>query len=206
MALTNYGELKTAVANWLDDTNLTSRIPEFISLCEDRINRELRVRAMETKSTLTISSQETALPTGYLEARALYLATSPIMKLNFLDPPNFWTFYLSTQTGKPKAYTIEGENLVVGPAPDSSYSAPFLFFKAFTALSDDSDTNWIFTNARGLYLYGTLLEAAIYLEDDISILKWTALFDDLMQKTNDRDKDGRYSGDALIQRSDVGIV
>ena len=42
MAISNYTELKTAVANWLDRDDLTDRIPEFIALAESRFNRLLR--------------------------------------------------------------------------------------------------------------------------------------------------------------------
>lgn len=34
MAISNYTELQTAVANWLDRDDLSARIPEFIGLCE----------------------------------------------------------------------------------------------------------------------------------------------------------------------------
>ena len=51
MAISNYGELKTSVANWLDRDDLTERIPEFIALCESMIIRSLRIRGMETMDT-----------------------------------------------------------------------------------------------------------------------------------------------------------
>ena len=51
MAISNYSELQTAVANWLDRDDLTARIPEFIALAEARFNRVLRLRSMEAKYT-----------------------------------------------------------------------------------------------------------------------------------------------------------
>jgi len=39
MAIGTYAELQTAVANWLDRSDLTDRIQEFIDLAEARINR-----------------------------------------------------------------------------------------------------------------------------------------------------------------------
>ena len=44
MSITNYTELKTAVANFLARSDLTDRIPEFISLAEGRLSRELESR------------------------------------------------------------------------------------------------------------------------------------------------------------------
>ena len=51
MAIGTFAQLKTAAANWLDRSDLTDRIPEFIALAEARFNRILRTRDMETVST-----------------------------------------------------------------------------------------------------------------------------------------------------------
>ena len=42
MAITTFSELKTAVANWLDRSDLTDRIPEFIALAEARHRRDFK--------------------------------------------------------------------------------------------------------------------------------------------------------------------
>ena len=204
--ITTYGELKTAIANWLDDDNLTSRIPEFISLCEDRIAQNLRIRLMETSADLTVNAQEVSLPTGYLGHRRLYLSGNPVRMLNYETPDNFWQSYMSTDTAKPVAFTVEGDNFVFGPAPDTSYTGKILYYKRLTAFSDDTDTNTLLTTARGLYLYGALIEASTYLEDDVSILKWSALFDDLIDKVMTNDKRDRASGVIRMRDPAVGVV
>jgi hypothetical protein len=204
--ITTYGELKTAIANWLDDDNLTSRIPEFISLCEDRIAQNIRIRLMETSADLTINAQEVSLPTGYLGHRRLYLSGNPVRMLNYETPDNFWQSYMSTDTAKPVAFTVEGDNFVFGPAPDTTYTGKILYYKRLTAFSDDADTNTLLTTARGLYLYGSLIEAATYLEDDVSILKWSALFDDLIDKVMTNDKRDRASGVIRMRDPAVGVV
>jgi hypothetical protein len=204
--ITTYGELKTAIANWLDDDNLTSRIPEFISLCEDRIAQNLRIRLMETSADLTVNAQEVSLPTGYLGHRRLYLSGNPVRMLNYETPDNFWQSYMSTDTAKPVAFTVEGDNFVFGPAPDTTYTGKILYYKRLTAFSDDADTNTLLTTARGLYLYGSLIEAATYLEDDVSILKWSALFDDLIDKVMTNDKRDRASGVIRMRDPAVGVV
>jgi hypothetical protein len=206
MSITTYGELKTAIANWLDDDNLTSRIPEFISLCEDRIAQNLRIRLMETSADLTVNAQEVSLPTGYLGHRRLYLSGNPVRILNYETPDNFWQSYMSTDTAKPVAFTVEGDNFVFGPAPDTTYTGQILYYKRLTAFSDDADTNTLLTTARGLYLYGSLIEAATYLEDDVSILKWSALFDDLIDKVMTNDKRDRASGVIRMRDPAVGVV
>ena len=42
MAITTYAELKSSIANWLNRDDLTSVIPDFISLAEAQIARDVR--------------------------------------------------------------------------------------------------------------------------------------------------------------------
>ena len=208
MSISTYGELQTAIGNWLDDDNLTSRIPEFIALCEDRIGLDtrIRIRSMETSSDLTVNAQEVALPTGYVGHRRIYLSGNPVAVLNYEEPDNFWTSYMGSDTAKPRAFTVEGDNIVFGPSPDTTYTGKILYYKRFTAFADDADTNTLLTSARGLYLYGSLLEAATYLEDDVSILKWSALFDDIADKLKDADRMDRHPGRLRVRDPAVGVV
>ena len=208
MSIETYAELKTAIANWLKGrTDLTSRIPEFIALAEDRIAQDdrIRIRAMETSADLTINDRDTALPTGFLGVRRIYLSGSPNTRLDFLAPDDYWSRHGSSNTGQPKFYTIEGENFLWGPVPDTTYTGKLLYYKRFTALSSDSDTNWLLTNARGLLLYGALVEAAPYLGNEPRLMTWAALYDDIADKLRAADRKDRH-GSGLMQRSQYTVV
>ena len=55
MALSSYSELKSAIANWLNRSDLTDEIADdFIKLTEADFNAKLRIRAMEQIDTITI--------------------------------------------------------------------------------------------------------------------------------------------------------
>ena len=101
MSVSNYGELKTAVANWLERSDLTSRIPEFIAFGEDRIGTDLRVRAMETSADVTISGQTVALPARYLGTQSIHMDTDA-RRLEFLPRQRFWLADGSDTIGEPK--------------------------------------------------------------------------------------------------------
>ena len=52
MALSTYTELKTAIANWLNRSDLTDEISDdFIKLVESEYNAKLRVKAMHNSKT-----------------------------------------------------------------------------------------------------------------------------------------------------------
>ena len=80
MAIGTYSELQTAVANWLDRSDLSSRIPEFITLSEARINRLLRVRLMENVKVISLisGSKRYPLPSDYLQLRTIQYDASTI--------------------------------------------------------------------------------------------------------------------------------
>jgi hypothetical protein len=206
MAISTFAELKLAVANWLGREELTNRIPEFISMAEDRIAKDLRIQAMETTADLTISSQRVSFPTGFLEVRRLYLNSDSEKPLDYFSPSVFWSRSFANETGQPDAFTIEGQEFVFAPSPSSTYTGKLLYYKRFTALSAAGDTNWILTNARGILLYGALLEAYIYLEDDAGTSKYAALFDQAVTQANLSDKRGRLPMGAQPMRSQVQVV
>lgn len=299
MSIATFAELKTAVANWASRDDLTSRIPEFIALAEDRIGLKLRVRALEATRVLpmkarvavtaaevtgtgdaiiltpatavtayttgdryqfvaeasntgatvvnisAVSSQniykytggvlgaleaddiysgmtvrlyydgtqfqlvergQIPLPTGWLAGRRFYIDGSPAQALRILSPQNFWSRYLASDTAKPQAFTIEGNYLTLGPDPDGAYNIFALYYRKLTALSASSDTNWVLTNARGLYLYGALLEMETFLENDEAILKWAKLWEQCLDDAHEADEKDRYSGAPLEALSDVPAI
>jgi hypothetical protein len=85
MALTTYTELKTSIADWLNRSDLTATIPDFISLAEAQIERTLRTRQMLTRTTLTIDGEFESTQSDFLETRALKLtSTNPVTPLSFM--------------------------------------------------------------------------------------------------------------------------
>ncbi len=213
MSISTYADLKAAVKNWLNRSNLTDRIPEFIVMAAARIHygsleppfesSPLRIRAMETSVTATITGQRTQLPTGYLQARRLYLATDPIRKLDPITPEQFWETWVSSIAGVPKQFTIEGEEFVVGPSPDGNYTAKLLYYKAFTAFSDETDTNWLLTNIPQAYVHGALIEAFHFARNTDAAESSHAAFVGIINALNSSDKADRYAT-PWIARSDVG--
>jgi hypothetical protein len=201
MALATNADLEAAVANWLDDTGLSARIPEFIRLGEAMIWRKVRNRATEASETITINAQTVALPTRFLEQRRLYISDSLAPPV-FFTPEDFWARYFSTNaTGRPIAYTVEGNNLVFGPTPDSSYSGRVLFYQRPTAMADEVPT--LFTENPDLYLYAALVQSAPFLVDDSRLITWGGMLQQILddiEKANRRDRTGARP---LIARSDV---
>lgn len=202
MAISTYAELKTAVANWLDRTNLTTRIPEFIALAESQIGKDVRIRQMEKRVSASISTEYYDVPTDLIKIRNIQINTTPYLTvLEYLTPEQMDQFLATNNTGVPYYFTIIGEEFQFKPIPDQTYTAEVAYFARLTAFSGDNDTNWLLTNYPDIYLYGTLIAAEPYVDNDKEIQKWSALYNRGVQAANKQDKESRFSGTTLRRRS-----
>lgn len=177
MAITNYSNLQTAVANWLGRSDLTTYIPDFITLAESRIYRELRIRAMEAALSDTIASGVIAVPSDYLEMKTLNIShANRLYNLERRDADWIYQAYPSrVSDGIPCFYAVDGSNIVFGPYPDSTYSVVGTYYKRLTALSSSS-TNWFTTNAPDLLLFASLCEAEPFLVNDNRVTLWESKY------------------------------
>ena len=168
MAISTYTELKTAIANFLARDDLTSVIPDFIQLAEATMSRELETRSQEKRATATLTSGDEyiALPTDLREVREVKLNTTPLTVLTYYSPVALDSNFSSGGVGKPKGFSIIGDEMKMRPVPDDSYTAEIIYIGSITALSDSNATNNILTRSPDAYLYGSLAEAYAYLLDE----------------------------------------
>jgi hypothetical protein len=173
MSITTYTELKTSVGNWLNRSDLATYIPDFITLGEKRIYRELRIRAMEASLSGTIASGVIAVPSGYVAMKYAYVSASPIGKLQRKDAEWIYQNYPTRSSdSQPKFFAREADNFIFGPYPDSTYTIKGLYYKRLDALSASNETNWFTTNAPDLLLWASLCESAPFLKADNRIMVW----------------------------------
>lgn len=215
MTIATFADLKSQVASFLNRSNLTSQISVFVQMAEDRMaygskeqpfqSEPLRIRAMETSADLALvgGTQTVALPTGFLQQRRLYISATPNIEVDYLTPTLFWNNWVSSTSGLPTEYTVEGENIVFGPTPDTAYTGKILYYKQFTALANDSDTNWLLTNSPAAYLWGTLLEAYRFVRNMEQAQSAANIFTGLINGLNDANKLDRFTG-PWTTRSDTG--
>ena len=207
MALSTYTELKDAVADWLDRSDLTARIPDFITLAEARVSRDLRIRAMEVRSTMTTTAgkQYFNLPTNYIQMRNIQLNTNPTAALEYITPEMLDRLYGSNTTGKPRAYTLIGDEIQLAPIPDSTYTLEMAFYEKFSPLGDGTGgsvvSNWLTSNAPDVLLYGALLEAEPFIKNDERVGLWVNAYNSAITKIQSADSRDRHSGSAMRVRN-----
>jgi hypothetical protein len=203
MALTTYTELKASIADWLNRTHLTTTIPDFISLAEAQIERALRTRQMIVRANASFDSEYGAVPADFLETKSLKLtSTNPLTPLAFLsidDMDAARSHY--TASGRPRFFSVVGGQFRISPTPDATYTAELIYFAKLAKLSSTVASNWLLTSSPDIYLYGSLLQAAPYLQDDARIQTWATLYERALNDLRTADDRGATSGGALLTRA-----
>jgi hypothetical protein len=200
MAFTTYTELKASVADYLARTDLTTQIPDFISLAEKRLKRDLRIRQMlkVVTTAMTAGDGTVALPSDFLAMRDLHLATNPASSIEYLSPSNFYTNARTTESGKPTKYTVLAAEFQFAPIPDSTYTLNMLYYAAPPYLSSSVSSNVFLANCQDLLLYATLGEAEPYLMNDARVQTWAALYDRGVNSLTAADDSSEYTGNLSI--------
>ena len=204
MAITTYAELQTATANWLDRSDLTARIPEFIELAEANFNRVIRQPDMITKNdSFSIAGRYTTLPTDTLEIVRIVLDLTPVVVLEYMTPEELSERRITlTGTGKPYYFTTIGgsaNQLEVLRSPDDTYTASIIYYTRIPALADG--TNWLLTNHPDIYLFGALVEAEPYLKNDERMPMWTSRLDKALNDLRLQGQRERHTASGLRMRS-----
>lgn len=178
MALLTYANLTTEIASYLARSDLTSYIPDFITLFECSAARKLKVRLMEDTATLTPTGGVAALPSGYLGWKRLTWTGTPNVDLEYAHPGWLKAAYSSGESGVPQYFTIEESNIIVYPIDDTNLN--LLFYVKNTAAS--SSLSWLFTNYPDAYLFGSLAEAAMFDKDEQRAAIWKQRTDAVFQE------------------------
>lgn len=185
MAISNYSELQSTAASWLDRTDLTSAIVDFITLAEAQFNRSIRHRKMVTRSTASIDSRYSATPADWLQTVQFILDTNPVTTLEYVTNEALNKKRSeSSAVGKPLSFTHVGTEIETYPAADSTYTGELVYYAKIPALSDSNTTNWLLTLSPDLYLYGVLVQSAPYLRDDERVALWLTRYNTMVEDMN----------------------
>lgn len=204
MAITSYSALQTSIGDWLNRSDLASVIPDFITMAEAQFNRVLRHRKMVERATATLDSEYSAMPADWLESIRYQLNTNPITVMEFVSPDQAAVLKGAYSTsGKPIFYSQIGQQFQVIPAPDSgsAYTGELTYYAKIPALSSGNTSNWLLVDSPDIYLYGSLLQSAPYLQDDQRLAVWSAIYQRLLEDLKVSDERSRMATSSLRMRA-----
>lgn len=175
MAITTYAELLSAVASWAHRNDLTTLAPDFVTLCEARLNDALVLKDQETEATLStaIGSDSIDLPSDYISPIAMWIIVDTSrLPLTAASPQDFGGSPVNTI---PRYWAIDGDSIVFDNPADAVYSCPFRYV-AKSNLSESNPTNALLAHRPDLYLAGAMVEYGIWAMDNNTVAVWEPKF------------------------------
>jgi len=168
-----YLELKNLIQNYLENTESTfvSDLPAIIKQAEERILKSVKLPNFRknVKGNLTQGNEYLSTPSDFLDNFSLAIITNTTQDFLYFRDVNFIreAYPNSATQGKPKNYALfDSDTFIVGPTPDTAYTAELHYFyrPASITAGADSGTTWLSINATNALLYGSLVEGYIYMK------------------------------------------
>jgi len=187
--------LKTAIQDYADnsETSFVNNLPNFIKASEEKIFKsiDLDIFRKNVTSAFTSSDAFLTVPADYLASFSLQITTSGSEDFLLQKDVNFIREYApsSSTTGVPKYYArFDEDNFIVAPTPNSNYTLQlnYYFRPASLTAGADSGTTWISTNAPFALLYGSLVEASIFMKSEQdTIQSYNGLYGQYLERLKD---------------------
>jgi hypothetical protein len=190
-----YASLKTAIQDFAEntETSFVTHLPDFIQAAEDRIFKlvDLEVFRKNATSALTSSDPYLSVPSDYLSAFSLSITNDSAKEFLLQKDVNYLQEYNPNPatTGTPRYYAFfDVDNFILAPTPDSNYPVELHYYYRPASLTAgaDSGTTWLSDNAPNALLYGSLVEAYIYMKGEQDVL---GMYEKQFQEALSRIKD-----------------
>jgi hypothetical protein len=198
--ITNYANLQSTIADYLNRADLTSQIQTFIQFAEADLNTRLRDRQMIVRAEATSDQEYVQLPSDWLEAINLQIVggTSPLRYIT-LDESDIVN--ATRALTSPSFYSLMNGAIELVPPPAVSIDIEMVYYGKIPALSDAAPSNWLLVKAPDVYLYGALTHAAPFLMDDARMQTFGQIYLARVQSLQDESQKSLHSGSPLIART-----
>lgn len=196
----NYDDLKAMIQDTLQRGDVAPAVPSWIRLAEARFNRELRVWQMITRATTTAApgagSSFVTLPGEWLHAQNVQLNadSSGVRPLTYITLQEADKLRAGGATSGARFYTLHAGQLELVPPLKEEQEVELTYYAKVPALTTDYPTNWLLETWPDLYLYGSLLHSAPYLDNDARLPVWAGMHDKILEEARLQDARAETSG------------
>jgi hypothetical protein len=171
-----YAQLETAIQDYTEntETSFVSNLSTFITQAEERILKSVQLSLFRknVSGTMANANRFLACPSDYLAPFSLSFvdASSDHVFLDFKDPDYVQSFNPDASTvGLPRYYAVyDVDNFILGPTPNAAYNVELHYFYRPASLTAGAagGTTWLSENASIALLYGSLIEAYIFMKGE----------------------------------------
>ena len=175
-----YAQLQTAIQDYTEnsETSFVNNLSTFITQAEERILKSVQLSLFRKNVSggMTNANRFLACPSDYLAPFSLSFvdASSDLVFLDFKDPDFVQTFNPDAATvGLPRYYAVfDVDNFILGPTPNAAYDVELHYFYRPASLTAGAagGTTWLSDNASIALLYGSLIEAYIFMKGEPDLM------------------------------------
>jgi hypothetical protein len=200
-------QMKTAIQDYTDNTEtlFVSHLPDFIKASEERIFKsvDLDVFRKNVTSAVSLNDKFLTLPSDYLSSFSLQITTAGSEDFLLHKDVNFLqeAYNGSTSTATPRYYAqFDISNFIVAPTPNANYTVELHYYYRPASLTAgaDSGTTWLSTNAPYALLFGSLVDAYIFMKGESDLIQqYEKRFMDQLTRLKDYGE-ARENSDAYV--------
>jgi len=178
-----YSDLVATIAAYMHRSDLATISATFVALAESRIYRDCRVKEMITTQTIAYTGNTMPLPDRYQELRSVTYRGGPWGPYALRSVGQHLIPLMSEAGTSPQAYSTEGTLLQIEPGADGK-EFDLLYYAGLAPLGVSNQSNAMLDAYPGMFLYGSLLEAAIYVQDPQLTAQFTQSYNTEVQNAN----------------------
>ena len=176
--ITDYSSLQSTIADYSHRGDLSAQIPIFIQLAESKLSNNIRSRLLEVETTLTTTGGVATLPDDYSSLKSIQILGGYNTILHQLSVNALLEFNATNISKTPNFFAIQGNTIIFAPIPVDGTLLDVVYYQQLVPLSGAAPTNWVLSRYPYIYLYGTMIELSVFIDDPEQIQFFQGKFDD----------------------------
>ena len=201
----NYAQLTATIEDYTENTFTATELATFVQNAEQRIYNSIQFPALRKNSlgTLTSGNKYLSAPSDFLSVFSLavvdgsgnyyYLLDKDVNFIRESYPnsttatgiPQYYAIFGPTTTSVPPVTPTNELSFILGPTPNSNYTVELHYFYYPVSMSDTvnnpSGTSWLGDNFDSVLLYGSLLEAYVFMKGEPDLMaKYQQRYDEAL--------------------------
>jgi hypothetical protein len=172
MALSTNADLQAAIADWLNRSDLSAQIPDFLTLAQLKINRRLSIVEQEILAEITPVAQATTLPVG--TKYVISVSDSQGRRVEAVSMSELLDY--AAEGGSVTRYSVSGDKIYFAPTPASDNTDAFSVLYSADKDLNGGDSGPVLL--QDIYLNAALHEAYVYLKDDGRVAYFKGMVDE----------------------------
>lgn len=206
IAAQDYTALIALVGKYLNRSDLNDDIPAFIELATRRFNRVLFTEDRNATMDFLATGSTYTIPSGTKLYRITALFVSddddtPLEQVTFDELKRLDEYY-----GRPGRFALWGNTIYLDPQVDPAgdgIGMTLMYEQGIPLLGGDNPSNWLLEDHPDIYLYGSLVQAEAFLENDARVNLWKSALDEAMDELIRANQRRKFGSAPLTMNVDV---